>query len=225
MQKKVSGRSADAKAAGTRKTAAGPRGHGRGREAPLDPAVARWLEAAKAQFPPARPAAIPMLQSAQSALGYLPGDALKAIARHLGVSPAVVEGVASFYAQFRFTAPGRHRVTVCSGTACYVRGSGKLMDDLKVDLHIAPGETSADGAITLESVSCFGACALAPVVVVDDKVLRQQTGASVKNVVAEIRAEEAASGSGSARARTKRARKAAARPGQTARAPAAGARR
>lgn len=210
MQKRI--------ASGTRKAGAGPRSRGRGREAPLDPAVARWLEAAKTQFPPARPAAIPMLQSAQSALGYLPGDALKAIARHVGVSPAVVEGVASFYAQFRFTAPGRHRVTVCSGTACYVRGSGKLMDDLKAELHIAPGETSADGAITLESVSCFGACALAPVVVVDDKVLRQQTSASVKQVVAGLAAATPASGTG------RTAAKAASRPRRTGRSATARAR-
>jgi NADH-quinone oxidoreductase subunit E len=198
MQKRIASGSAHVKGAGTRKGKVGLRESGRGREAPLDPAVAHWLETAKTQSPPARPAAIPMLQSAQSALGYLPGDALKAIARHLGVSPAVVEGVASFYAQFRFTAPGRHRVTVCSGTACYVRGSGKLMDDLKADLHIAPGETSPDGAITLESVSCFGACALAPVVVVDDKVLRQQTSASVKQVVAGLAAETPAPGTGRA---------------------------
>jgi NADH-quinone oxidoreductase subunit E len=133
-----------------------------------------------------------MLQSAQATLGYLPHDAMQAIARHIGVSPAVIEGVASFYAQFRFTAPGRHRVTVCSGTACYVRGSGKLMEEIRADLRIAPGETSADGAVSLESVSCFGACALAPVVVLDDKVLRQQTGASIKQVMSGLGTEPGA---------------------------------
>jgi NADH-quinone oxidoreductase subunit E len=166
--------------------ARGPRRRGAGSEPPLDPAVARWFGAAKSEFAPARSSTIPMLQSAQAALGYLPADAMRVIARHLGVTPAVIEGVASFYAQFRFQAPGRHRVTVCSGTACYVRGSGKLMDDLQADLHIAPGATSADGAITLESVSCFGACALAPVVVLDDKVLRQQTSASLRKALREL---------------------------------------
>ena len=129
---------------------------------------------------------IPMLQSAQAALGYLPRDAMQAIARHLVVPPALVEGVASFYAQFRFNKPGRHRVTVCTGTACYVRGSGKLMDDIQADLKIVSGETTADGAVSLESVSCFGACALAPVVVLDDKVLRQQTSALMKIVIQDI---------------------------------------
>jgi NADH-quinone oxidoreductase subunit E len=148
-----------------------------------DPELERWFAYAGAAFPVSRSSIIPMLQSAQSALGYLPPDAMRAIARHLVVAPAVVEGVASFYAQFRFEKPGRHRVTVCSGTACYVRGSGKLMEDLQADLKIAPGRTTTDGAITLESVSCFGACALAPVVVVDDKVLRQQTSASIRKTI------------------------------------------
>jgi NADH-quinone oxidoreductase subunit E len=130
-----------------------------------------------------------MLQSAQEALGYLPRDAMQAIARHLVVPTSMVEGVASFYAQFRFEKPGRHRVTVCSGTACYVRGSGKLMEDLQADLRIAPGGTTADGEITLESVSCFGACALAPVVVLDEKVLRQQTSATMRKVIQDISAD------------------------------------
>ena len=146
------------------------------------------------------------LQSAQSALGYLPRDAMQTIARHLVVPPALIEGVASFYAQFRFDKPGRHRVTVCSGTACYVRGSGKLMADMQADLKIVPGGTTADGEISLESVSCFGACALAPVVVVDDKVLRQQTTVSLKKVIDEVTA-------GSERSRTRATRSAPAKRG------------
>ncbi len=152
----------------------------------LDPEVERWFAGAEAAFPASRSSIIPMLQAAQAALGYLPRDAMQAIARHLGVPPALVEGVASFYAQFRFKKPGRHRVTVCTGTACYVRGSGKLLDDIQVDLKVVSGETTADGAVSLESVSCFGACALAPVVVLDDKVLRQQTSLSMKKVIKDI---------------------------------------
>ncbi len=149
----------------------------------LDREVERWFAAEGAAFPSSRSSIIPMLQSAQAALGYLPQDAMQAIARHVVVPPALVEGVASFYAQFRFNKPGLHRVTVCTGTACYVRGSGKLMDGLQADLEIESGETTADGAVSLESVSCFGACALAPVVVLDDKVLRQQTSESMKKVI------------------------------------------
>jgi NADH-quinone oxidoreductase subunit E len=157
----------------------------------LDPAVARWFAVAQRQFPRSRPSTVPMLQSAQAALGHLPPDAMQAIARHLRVAPAVVEGVASFYAQFRFEPPGRHRVTVCSGTACYVRGSGKLMDDLQADLRVAAGGTTADGELTLESVSCFGACALAPVVVLDEKVLRQQTSDSIRQAIRNLPAATA----------------------------------
>ncbi len=160
-------------------------------KAPLASDVERWFGAEGAAFAPTRSSIIPMLQSAQASLGYLPCDALRAIARHLVVPTAVVEGVASFYAQFRFEKPGRHCVTVCGGTACYVRGSGKLMENLQADLQIVPGKTTADGEISLESVSCFGACALAPVVVVDDKVLRQQTSASLKKVIQDFSAAPA----------------------------------
>jgi NADH-quinone oxidoreductase subunit E len=166
-----------------------------------DPEVERWFAAAEAAFPASRSSIIPMLQSAQAALGYLPRDAMQTIARHIVVPPALIEGVASFYAQFRFDKPGRHRVTVCSGTACYVRGSGKLMADMQADLKIAPGGTTADGEISLESVSCFGACALAPVVVVDEKVLRQQTTASLKKAIDDITA-------GAEKGRTRAARRA-----------------
>ncbi|MDH3230554.1 MAG: NAD(P)H-dependent oxidoreductase subunit E [Alphaproteobacteria bacterium] len=184
--KKTGSHASSAKAGRKRKAdapnARGPGGPGRR----LDPEVERWFATAGAAFPSSRSSIIPMLQAAQSVLGYLPRDAMQAIARHLVVPPAVVEGVASFYAQFRFNKPGRHRVTVCTGTACYVRGSGKLMDDIQADLKIVSGETTADGAVSLESVSCFGACALAPVVVLDDKVLRQQTSDSMKQVIQDI---------------------------------------
>lgn len=173
------------KAGGLIKARRGQRG------TPTDPEVERWFNAAGAAFPASRSSIIPMLQSAQAALGYLPPDAMRTIARHLVAPPALIEGVASFYAQFRFDKPGRHRVTVCSGTACYVRGSGKLMADIQADLKIAPGGTTPDGEITLESVSCFGACALAPVVVLDEKVLRQQTTATLKKALDEVSAAAA----------------------------------
>jgi NADH-quinone oxidoreductase subunit E len=152
----------------------------------FDPKVERWFATVGAAFPRCRSSMIPMLQSAQTGLGYLPRNAMYAIARHLVVSPALVEGVASFYAQFRFDKPGRHRIAVCTGTACYVRGGGKLMTEIGTELAIASGETTPDGAVSLEAVSCFGTCALAPVVVLDGKVLRQQTSESVKQVVADI---------------------------------------
>lgn len=129
---------------------------------------------------------IPMLQSAQAALGYLPRDAMRVIARHLLVPPAVVEGVASFYAQFRYEPPGRHRVTVCRGTACHVRGSGKLMDELGASLGVEAGRTSPDGEFSVETVACFGACALAPVVVIDGTVSGRVSVASLKSDIDQV---------------------------------------
>lgn len=144
------------------------------------PEVERWFAKAGSAFPASRSSIIPMLQSAQAVLGYVPRDAMTMIARHLVVPPAEVEGVASFYAQFRREAPGRHRVTVCRGTACHVRGSGKLMDELCASLGVAAGRTTADGKFTLETVACFGACALAPVVVIDGAVNGRVNAASLK---------------------------------------------
>ena len=145
-----------------------------------DAEVKRWFAGAAEMFAPSQSSMIPMLQSAQAALGYLPRDAMRVIARHLSVPPALVEGVASFYAQFRYEAPGRHRVTVCRGTACHVRGSGKLMDELGASLGVEAGRTTANGEFTLETVACFGACALAPVVVIDGKVSGRVSAASLK---------------------------------------------
>ena len=184
---KKPGGHASSRKAGRKHEADAPNARGsRGPEGRLDAEVERWLTSVEAAFPSSRSSIIPMLQSAQTALGYLPRDAMQAISRHLAVPPAFVEGVASFYAQFRFNKPGLHRIAVCNGTACYVRGGGKLMDDIQVDLGIASGETTADGVVSLESVSCFGTCALAPVVVLDDKVLRQQTSESMKKVMREL---------------------------------------
>ena len=169
---------------GRKSKAGGPKA--RGSRKRFDPEIEQWLASEGAAFPSSQSSLIPMLQSAQTTLGYLPSDAMQAIARHLVVPPAQVEGVASFYSQFRFNKPGLNRVTVCTGTACYVRGSGKLMEVIQTDLNILSGETTPDGVVSLESVSCFGACALAPVVVLNEKVLRQQTSASMKTVIEDI---------------------------------------
>lgn len=164
-----------------------------------DPAVKRWFAAAAETFSPSQSSMIPMLQSAQAAMGYLPREAMRVIARHLAVPPALVEGVASFYAQFRYEAPGKHRVTVCRGTACHVRGSGKLMDELGASLGVEAGRTTANGEFTLETVACFGACALAPVVVIDGKV-------SGRVSVASLKAEIDQTGKGARPARAAKAR-------------------
>ena len=111
---------------------------------------------------------IPIMQEVQGRFGFLPEEALGAIGKHLGVSTAKVYGVATFYNQFRLNPVGKHIVRVCRGTACHVRGSKVLLDSFADELGIQPGETTADGQFTLETVACLGACSIAPVVTVDE---------------------------------------------------------
>ena len=148
------------------------------------------LAAVEERFPPSRESTIPMLQAVQRELGYLPSEAMRRIAAHVGLSDAAVLGIATFYAQFYFEPPGKHRITVCRGTACHVRGSGKLQDELFEVHDLEPGRTSADGLFTLETVACFGACAQAPILVVGDKVYRQQTAESMKALIGSLQEQE-----------------------------------
>jgi NADH-quinone oxidoreductase subunit E len=116
-------------------------------------------------------AVIPVLQKAQHIYGYLPPEVLQHISRGLRVPLSQIYGVATFYAQFYLQRRGRHTVRVCDGTACHVRGAGKIITALERDLGIAAGETTPDYRITLEVVYCLGSCGLAPVVVIDDQVV------------------------------------------------------
>ncbi len=118
---------------------------------------------------------IGLLQQVQDRFGYLPVGALEqiGIAAHTPLSR--IYGVVSFYAQFYLSPHGRHTIRVCRGTACHVRGSKQIMSALRRRLKVGPGETTSDYRFTLERVACFGACALAPVVVVDDDVHGKMT--------------------------------------------------
>jgi len=113
---------------------------------------------------------IPILQDIQEFCGYISPEAVDEIEDFTGVSAGEIFGVASFYSQFRFTQPGKHTVKVCLGTACHVRGSGRILELFERQLKVKSGETTPDGQFSLEHVACFGCCALAPVVVVDKEV-------------------------------------------------------
>ena len=126
---------------------------------------------------------IPLLQEVQDRYSFLSPDAVRQVAEHLELSENDVYGVATFYAQFRFTPPGLHHVRVCQGTACHVRGSGMIVDAISRTTGIEPGQTSADGKYSLERVACFGSCALAPVVVLDDKVYGRMTAARTQKLI------------------------------------------
>ncbi len=146
----------------------------------------KWLEKAASQFEPDPQYLIPLLQYVQREAGYLPAEAMQAVARHLRMPESKVYGVASFYAQFYFTPRGRNVITVCRGTACHVRGSARLVAELEESLEVKSGGTTADLEFTVEEVSCVGACALAPVVLINGRVHRQQTRSSLKRLLRDV---------------------------------------
>jgi len=121
----------------------------------------------------------------QEELGYLPEETVSEIAYFLGVSESEVYGVASFYAQFRFTRQGDHTIKVCQGTACHVQGGPRILEAVERDLSIQSGETTEDYKFSLERVACFGSCALAPVMVVDKTVYGRMTTAKARKILAE----------------------------------------
>jgi len=115
-------------------------------------------------------ALMPIMQKAQEIYGYLPIEVQKIISEEAGVPLEKVYGVSTFYAQFTLQPKGKHRVSVCLGTACYVKGSGKVLDKLCETLGVEEGGITPDGNFSLDSCRCVGACGLAPVMMIDDDV-------------------------------------------------------
>jgi NADH:ubiquinone oxidoreductase subunit E len=113
---------------------------------------------------------VPLLQEIQSSMGYVPLDSQRRVADYLDLPVSKVYGIVSFYNFFKTNPPGRHQIHVCMGTACYVRGAGKLIDKIRADFGINPGETSPDQRFSLEEVRCIGCCAIGPVLTVDGDV-------------------------------------------------------
>ena len=113
-------------------------------------------------------ALIPVLQGAQDVYGYLPVDVMEAIADNLNVPISQVYGVVTFYAQFHLEPRGKHIIRTCQGTACHVRGAGRILTALKDNLGVEAGKTTADLQFTLETVACIGCCSLAPVMMIDE---------------------------------------------------------
>jgi NADH-quinone oxidoreductase subunit E len=126
---------------------------------------------------------IPILQKTQEKFGYLPKEAVERISRFLKISENQIFGVASFYSQFRFTAPGRNSIKVCLGTACHVRGGQILCEALERELEIGPGETTKDRRFDLERVACLGCCALAPVIQINDDIHSRMTVIRLKEIL------------------------------------------
>ena len=130
---------------------------------------------------------INVLHQTQDYLGYLPAEAQELIAERLNIPTAKVYGVVSFYSFFTMQPKGKYPVSVCMGTACYVRGAEKILESFEKELGIMPGETDKAGLFSLTSLRCVGACGLAPVALVDGKVFGRLAPANVKAIVNEYR--------------------------------------
>ncbi len=116
-------------------------------------------------------------------MGYLPPEVLTAISQVMKVPISEVNGVVSFYNFFTTVPRGKHVLQVCLGTACYVRGGQRILDVLKKEYHLEPGDTTPDGILSLDTVRCLGACALAPVVTLNGQVHRRVKPTGVKELV------------------------------------------
>lgn len=135
-------------------------------------------------------ALIEILHKAQDIFGYLPRDVQLYVARKLGIPGAEVFGVVSFYSYFTTKPRGKHTISVCMGTACFVRGADKIAERLKEKLQIESNEITKDGLFTLRDVRCIGACGLAPVVMVDDKVYGRVKEEEIDDIIETYRNQE-----------------------------------
>ena len=132
-------------------------------------------------------AMMPILQEAQEIYGYLPLEVQKIIAAKTGVSLEEIFGIVSFYAQFKLNPDGEVAIAVCLGTACYVKGSGDIIEEFSKELDLPVGSTSPDGKYSLEATRCIGACGLAPVLTVNGEVYGRLTKADVPAILAKYR--------------------------------------
>lgn len=133
---------------------------------------------------------IEILHKAQHIFGYLSRDVQLYIARKLGIPGAEVYGVVSFYSYFSTKPGGKHTISVCMGTACFVRGSDKILEKFKEKLGIEANETTEDGLFTIKDVRCIGACGLAPVVMVDGKVFGRVKEGEIDGILDLYRTKE-----------------------------------
>lgn len=128
---------------------------------------------------------IPVLHGIQDEFGYLPEEILKIVSNELNVSLSEIYGVATFYSFFSLEPKGEYVVRVCIGTACYVKGAQKILDKLSEDLNVEVGKTSEDGKFTLEGCRCIGACGLAPVITINDKVYGRLVPEDIDDILKE----------------------------------------
>lgn len=130
---------------------------------------------------------MPIMHKAQEIFGYLPIEVQEYIAEALDIPLSDIYGVATFYSQFTLKPQGKYTVGVCMGTACYVKGSQAILDELSKEIGVKPGETTDDYNFTLEATRCLGACGLAPVIMINDDVYGRLTPSDIKEIVDKYR--------------------------------------
>ena len=149
-----------------------------------------FLEKLFKEYQPIKDNLIQMLNEVQEQYGYIPMHAQKALSEFLNVPMAEIYGVVTFYSRFTLKPRGKYNIAVCLGTACYVKGSQKIMDRLKDRLKIEPGETTPDGKFSIEETRCVGACGLAPVFTVNGEVYGKATVQKMDQVLDELSSKE-----------------------------------
>jgi NADH-quinone oxidoreductase subunit E len=142
-----------------------------------------WKDAAASQL-------IEVLQDVQQNYGYIPKEAIEFVSQGLGVPLIEVYRVASFYKAFRLNPSGKHVLTMCTGTACHVRGSDLLLDHAISQLGIKPGEMTPDGLLSIEHVNCLGACALGPIVAENGTYHHHMTPSKLRKLIETLRSQE-----------------------------------
>jgi NADH:ubiquinone oxidoreductase subunit E len=133
---------------------------------------------------------IPMMQDLQAEAGYLPADQLRRFAERLNLPLSRLYAVATFYASFRLAPKGQHDVTLCVGTVCYLKGAGQISERIRREFQVEPGGTTADGLFTFQPVNCVGACALAPVMIVDGEYYDAVTPDSAMEILGTLGRED-----------------------------------
>lgn len=159
-----------------------------------EPAINEKMAEVLSLFEKDRSLLIPILQRVQDAFGYIPEEAMLAVASHLGMTEVQVYGVASFYNHFRFTPLGKHPVQMCMGTACHMVGGGLVLEALERELDIKVGGTTEDGEFSLDRVACIGCCGLAPVMVIGEKIYPKMSPTKVDEALVNLKMEDGEAG-------------------------------
>jgi NADH-quinone oxidoreductase subunit E len=150
----------------------------------LDTKYKEELEKIFSMFKGTKDELIPIMESAQDEFGYLPSEVMLRISKFVKVPESTVYGVATFYALFRIKPSGKMMVRVCRGTACHVKGGLRILQEVEKRIGIKPGETTKDMEYSLETISCFGSCALSPVMVINKTVYGRMTLMKIDTILA-----------------------------------------